>query len=161
VPGVWQLTIELLNPSAVTPCRCRIPASSRWTARRVSHGVPQSRGARVHGSSTATVTIYNTSPQPQSYFIDPRSSATATYSLVAVGGKVSGDPYTSHTALPLPSDDADVLPSWLVPTQVRALTVGASATASIDYDIMPLDSPTAINSRTTPTSRRRPARRRR
>jgi len=44
--------------------------------------------------------------------------------LVAVGGKVSGDPYTSHTALPLPSDDADVLPSWLVPTQVRALTVG-------------------------------------
>jgi hypothetical protein len=151
VPGVYQLTLELLNP--VSGDTLPLPYSGVVAldgAHVVSHGVPQSRGTRVHGSSTATVTIYNTSPQPQSYFIDPRSSTTATYSLVAVGGKVAGDPFTSHTALPLPSDDADVLPSWLVPTQVRALTVGASATDSIDYDIMPLDSPTAINSPNTP-----------
>jgi hypothetical protein len=151
VPGVWQLTIELLNP--VSGDTLPLPFSGVVGldgARVVSHGVPSSRGTRVHGSSTATVTIYNTSPQPQSYFIDPRSSRTATYSLVAVGGKVAGDPFTSHTALPLPSDDADVLPSWLVPTQVRSLTVGASASDSIDYDIMPLDSPTAINSPNNP-----------
>lgn len=64
---------------------------------------------------------------------------------MAVGGKTS-NPFVAHTALPLPSDDADALPSWLVPTQVGKLTVGASATDSIDFDMMALDSPTAINS---------------
>jgi len=153
VPGVYQLTLELLNPvqgDVVLPQ----PFSGVVAldgAHVVADGVPNSKNVRVgSGGSTQSITIYNTSPQPQNYFIDPRSASSATYSLVAVGGKVVGDPYTAHSALPLPSDDADVLPSWLVPTQASRLTVGASASDPIDFDFMPLDSPTAINSPQNP-----------
>jgi len=151
VPGVYQLTLELLNPVSGDALPLPFSGSVALNGAHVeAHGVPNSRHARVSGTSDATVTIYNTSPQPQSYFIDPRSASSATYSLVAVGGKVAGDPYTAHSALPLPSDDADVLPSWLVPTQASRLTVGASASDPIDFDFMPLDSPTAINSPQNP-----------
>jgi hypothetical protein len=152
VPGVWQLTVELMNPvgGALLPQ----PFSGSVTLNRahvVAGGVPNSTHTRIPRGTTdtGTITIFNTSPQPQNYFIDPRAARSATYTLVAVGGKTS-DPFVAHTVLPLQSDDVTVLPSWLVPTQVGKLTVGASATDVIDFDMMALDSPTAINSPNNP-----------
>jgi hypothetical protein len=43
-----------------------------------------------------------------------------------------------------------VVPSWLVPTQATQLTVAASASAPIDFDVMALDTPSAINSPNDP-----------
>ncbi len=50
--------------------------------------------------------------------------------------------------MPLASDS--VVPAWLVPTQVSTLTVGSSSTDPIAFDLMPLDSPTAINAPNNP-----------
>jgi hypothetical protein len=152
VPGVWQLTVELMNPVGGAPLPQPFSGSVTLNgAHVVAEGVPNTRRTRIAMGSTdtETITVFNTSPQPQNYFVDPRAAGSATYTLVAVGGKTS-DPFVAHTALPLPSDDADVLPSWLVPTQVGRLTVGASATDPIDFDMMALDSPTAINSPNNP-----------
>ena len=141
VPGRYQLTVELLNPIS----GAALPQSYRGTVRlngaRVSAtGIPSS-GTTVprRGSRTATVTVHNTGPVPQSYYVDARTSAQRAYGLVAVG------PQT--VALPLPSED---VPSWLVPTRTTSLTVGGSATAPVQFDVMALDNPTALNAPSSP-----------
>jgi hypothetical protein len=147
VPGRWQLTLELENPVAGAALPQTFTGTATLNQARVSStGVPASSGrtvSKAHGS-TATITIHNTSPQPQTYFVDPRAAREASYRLVAVESAKTGDPLTTVTQLPLQSDSD--LPAWLVPTQAKRLTVSASATAPIDMDVMPLDSPTAINS---------------
>ena len=42
------------------------------------------------------------------------------------------------------------MPSWLVPTRTRRLTVGASAIAPLEFDVMALDNPTALNAPSSP-----------
>jgi hypothetical protein len=152
VSGVYRLTLELTNPISGATLPQQFTGSVILNGAHVAAtGVPNSSGVQVGaGGSTESVTIYNTSPQPQNYFIDPRSANSATYSLVAVGGKSSTDPDVAHCALPLPSDDTSVVPSWLVPTQATQLTVAASASAPIDFDVMALDTPSAINSPNDP-----------
>jgi Subtilase family len=150
-PGRWQLTLELANPVAGAALPQTFTGTASLNGARVtSSGVPTSRHTTVskaHGS-TATITIHNTSPQPQAYFVDPRTKAEASYKLVAVQSAKTGDAFTTVTPLPLQSDSNE--PAWLVPTQAKRLTVGAAATDPIVMDVMPLDSPTAINSPNNP-----------
>jgi hypothetical protein len=151
VAGRWQLTVELENPVAGAALPQTFTGTAALNQARVSSsGVPRSAGRTVseaHGS-TATITIHNTSPQPQTYFVDPRSTTETSYRLIAVESAKTGDPTTTVTALPLQSDTNE--PAWLVPTQARLMTVDATATAPIVMDVMPLDSPTAINSPNNP-----------
>jgi hypothetical protein len=151
VPGRWQLTLELANPVAGAALPQTFTGTAALNQARVtSSGVPASRHTTVskaHGA-TATIRIHNTSPQPQTYFVDPRSSRTVGYRLVAVQSASTSDPLTTVTQLPLQSDSNE--PAWLVPTQAKRLRVGAAATDPIVMDIMPLDSPTAINAPNNP-----------
>ena len=118
-------------------------------ARVVARNVPSSPATVV--SRTAglrqTITVTNTGPAPQTYFVDPRTADTVTYRLVATQAATSSDPFTASVALPLPSE---TVPAWIVPTDASRLTVGASATAPMNFDLMPLDSPTAINAPNNP-----------
>jgi hypothetical protein len=151
VPGRWRLTVELANPVAGAALPQTFTGTAALDQARVSSsGVPASAGTTVskaHGR-TATIRIHNTSPQPQSYFVDPRMARSVGYRLVAVQSASTSDPLTTVTQLPLQSDSDE--PAWLVPTQAKRLTVGATATDPILSDIMPLDSPTAINSPNNP-----------
>ncbi len=154
VAGRWQLTLELANQSSGAALPQRFEGSFTLNGADVSaKGVP-SHGTRVskRKGSTVKITIENTSPMPQTYFVDPRQNRLTTYPLVA--SDVQGDkpdpanPFTRTVALPLAGDG--VVPAWLVPTQVRKLTVGASATDPITFDLMPLNSPTALNAPNNP-----------
>jgi hypothetical protein len=151
VPGRWRLTVELMNPVQGAALPQTFTGTAALNGARVSSsGVPTSAGTTVskaHGK-TATIRIHNTSPQSQTYFVDPRKARSVSYTLVAVQSAKTGDPLTTVTQLPLQSDSNE--PAWLVPTQARRLTVGATATDPIVSDIMPLDSPTAINAPNNP-----------
>ena len=96
--------------------------------------------------------ITNTSPTPQTYFLDGRSTAHATYNLVAsdVKGDApdTADPYSRTVTVPLASDD--VIPAWLVPTQISSLTVGSSSGDPIAFDLSPLDNPSTLNAPNNP-----------
>ena len=48
-----------------------------------------------------------------------------------------------------PASD-DIVPAWLVPTQVSSLTVNSKASRPTTFDLMPLDSPTAVNAPNNP-----------
>jgi len=139
VAGRYQLTVELLNPVSGAP----LPQTYRGSvtlnrARVTAVGIPYGRVVRGR-PRTGHVTVYNTGPQPQSYYLDARSDSAQTYTLTPVG------PPT--VALPLQDEN---VPSWLVPTRTRRLTVGASATAPLEFDVMALDNPTALNAPSSP-----------
>ena len=147
--GIWQLTLELLNPvSGATLPQAYHGMVALNQARVVARNVPSS--PRTVVSRTAglrqTITVTNTGPAPQTYFVDPRTADTVTYQLVATQAATS-DPFTASIALPLPSE---TVPAWIVPTDASRLTVGASATAPTNFDAMPLDSPTALNAPNNP-----------
>ena len=139
VAGRYQLTVELINPVSGAP----LPQSYRGSvtldrAHVTAVGIPNGRVVRARPMN-GSVTVYNTSPQPQSYYLDGRSDYPQTYNLTPVG--------PATVALPLQSED---VPSWLVPTRTRKLTVGASATAPLEFDMMALDNPTALNAPSSP-----------
>jgi hypothetical protein len=154
VAGRWQLTLELANQSAGAALPQRFAGSFTLNGAEVSaRGLPgEDTRISKRAGDTVKVTIENTSPMPQTYFIDARQAKLATYPLVA--SDVAGDkpdsvnPYARTVAFPLAKDD--VVPAWLVPTQVRSLTVHATATEPITFDLMPLNSPTAINAPNNP-----------
>lgn len=152
-PGRYQLTLELQNQSSGAALPLKFGGSFALNGADVRGNLPTGHASvsKQHGA-TATVRITNTGPTPQTYFVDGRSNSQATYHLVArdvIGDAPdSSDPYSRTVALPLASDD--VVPAWLVPTQVSKLTVGASATDPIAFDLMPLDSPTTLNAPNNP-----------
>lgn len=96
--------------------------------------------------------ITNTGPTPQTYFLDGRSTAPATYRLVAsdVAGDTPNttDPYSRTVQVPLVSDN--VIPAWLVSTQMTSLTVGSSSGDPIAFDLSPLDNPATLNAPNNP-----------
>ncbi|SDJ05197.1 Serine protease, subtilisin family [Frankineae bacterium MT45] len=148
-PGIWELTLELVNPVLGT----QLPENysgiaSLSTTPVFTSGVPNSSNAVIskQNGSTQTITIHNTGPQDQTYFVDPRGTSQQTFPLVATEA-ASSDQFTASIALPLPSES---VPGWLVPTEGSKLVVGASATDPITFDVMPLDSPTALNAPNNP-----------
>lgn len=152
VAGRYQLTLELPNQSSGAALPQVFRGSFTLNRARVRAILPtRSRVSRAHGR-TVQVTVYNTSPTPQTYFVDGRTHGYTTYPLVArdvVGDAAdAADPYSRTVPFPLASDD--VVPAWLVPTQVSRLTVNSSSTDPIAFDLMPLDSPTALNAPNNP-----------
>ena len=149
VAGRWQLTLELLNPVTGAALPQTFTATFTLNATEVdSHGLPTGGGVSRRRGTDATVTLVNTGPQPRTVFLDARSATVTRQHLVAVQGQTKTDPFTAAVALPLPDDSSE--PAWLVPTQVRRLSVGSSATAPTEFDLMPLDSPTALNAPNNP-----------
>lgn len=147
MPGRWQLTLELVNPAASVPQDYTL-TSTLSAARVKAKGVPDSKSTVISKSkgSDQKITIHNDGPAPQTYFIDARANTSSTMPLVAAVS-ASTDPYTATIGLPLQTES---VPGWLTPTETTNITVGSSATAPITFDLMPLDSPTAINAPNNP-----------
>ncbi|WP_375486105.1 S8 family serine peptidase [uncultured Jatrophihabitans sp.] len=151
-PGRYQLTLELQNQSSGAALPLTFRGSFVLNGAAVSGSVPHNVRVSKRHAATATIRITNTSPTPQTYFVDGRTNSLVTYPLVAsdVAGEAPDktNPYSRTVPFPLASDD--VVPAWLVPTQVRSLTVGSSSTDPITFDLMPLDSPTTLNAPNNP-----------
>ena len=148
--GVWQLTVELVNPvsgAALPQTFTGVVGLNR--AKVVSVGVPNgaSRVVSKTTGATATITVTNTSPQPQTYFVDPRLAASASYPLVAAQAATKNNPLVARVPLPLKDENT---PAWLVPFETTRLSVAGSATVPFQFDVMALTSPTALNAPSAP-----------
>lgn len=151
-PGRWQMTLELYNQSSGAALPQSFTGSFALNQVEVAGTTPMHTTVSKRQGSSRTVRITNTGPTPQTYFVDGRSSANATYSLVAsdVAGDTpdTTDPYTRTVQVPLVSDN--VIPAWLVPTQMTSLTVGSSSGDPISFDLSPLDNPSTLNAPNNP-----------
>lgn len=87
-------------------------------------GLPQSDSAVLPAGSTTTasITIRNTGPAPQAYFLDARSLTSRAYTL------------TAKQQVPLP---ATAEPAWLVPTQTSRVDASLTSTVPVQFDFQP------------------------
>ncbi len=131
-PGRWTLVAEFSNPVAGTALTTTFAGTVSLAAvtPRVS-GLPDSAATKLPAGKpvTATVTVHNNGPAPETYFVDPRLNSTATIELPS---------YTPATNLTLPRGPASVAtPQWIVPTETTVLNAAAEATAPVTFDWAP------------------------
>lgn len=129
--GRWTVIVAVVNPVAGNSLSAALTGTvSLGAAAVTASGVPGASGTTLPAGTpaTATVTIHNTSPTAQAYFVDGRSTAEQTVTLA---------PYTNATGVALPLTSKAQTPQWLVPTDTRALAASAHATAPVTFDWAP------------------------
>jgi hypothetical protein len=73
---------------------------------------------------TVTITVHNTSPSPQDYFVDPRLSTQSPVWLAA----------QSAAAITLPMASTQTSPSWLVPANTSAILMYGISPKPLTFD---------------------------
>ena len=152
-PGRYQLTLELQNQSSGAALPQRFNGSFSLNGVDVTVATAHRRTGEQAAWRDSRRCASPTPARPRrrtSSTAGPRAGRrTALVAGDVVGDAPdAGDPYSRTVALPLASDD--VVPAWLVPTQVSKLTVDATATDPITFDVMPLDGPTSLNAPNNP-----------
>ena len=128
-PGAWTLIVAFIpqvsgtalsEPFTVSTSESLVPASAP--------GLPHSPGAVLSAGKPVTynIRVTNPGPQPESYFIDPRLSASTQLKLTALT--------SPDTQVPLTI--AQNVPAYLVPSETTAFTETATTTGStpIEFD---------------------------
>ncbi len=126
-PGRWTFVALILNPVAGTDTAQRFAGDLRLnTVEVAATGLPSSPRIVLPAGRplNAQVSVHNTGVAPESFFVDPRSTARADLRLVPQFG--------GETGVPLPQADAV---TYLVPTEADRLTARAAATAPIGLDL--------------------------
>jgi hypothetical protein len=129
--GRWTLFINVNNPTSGTALAQPFTGHLRFNTVDVkASGVP---GGKVAAGKPVTVTVKvrNTGPVEQSYFADPRLTASATYPLQALPG--------TDSTVALPFEATATPPAWIVPTESTNLTVEQSSTIPADFDLSTLN----------------------
>ena len=125
-PGQWTLVVAFVGQVSgqaisttyrVTTDQAAVPATA--------HGLPDSAAVRLKAgtTTTASVTVKNTGTSPESFFVDPRSTALATLQLAPQFG-------TDTTAEPLTVASSEL--GFLVPTETSVLGAFATTTGPAD-----------------------------
>ena len=127
--GRWTVLITFTNPVTgnlqSTPLHGVV--SYAPVAPKVT-GLPTGGTLPAGQPHVVGVTVHNTSPAPESYFLDARLNTTTTMALTSI---------TPSRDLTMPMPATSVLPQWIVPTNTTDLVATASSTAPIMFDTSP------------------------
>jgi hypothetical protein len=131
IKGRWTVLITFDNPVTgnlqSTPLAGTVsyaPITPKVTGLPTGGTLP---GGQAH---VVAVTVHNTSPAPESYFLDPRLNTTTTMALTSI---------TPSQNLTIPQPVTAVLPQWIVPTDTTDVVATASSTAPILFDTGPFN----------------------
>ena len=131
IKGRWTILITFTNPVTgnlqSTPLHGTV--SYAPIAPKVT-GLPTGGTLPAGQSHVVAVTVHNTSPAPESYFLDARLDTTTTMALTSI---------TPSRNLTMPQPATAVLPQWIVPTNTSQVVATATATAPIMFDTGPFN----------------------
>jgi hypothetical protein len=127
-PGRWTLLVEFSPVVSGMTTSTPFTVSTDETARvATAAGLPDSKKTILKAGKTERyfVRIKNTGPSPESYFVDGRLSAMATYSLASVTGPDATAPPT------------DNIPTYTVPSNTSKIAAVAvtDGTQPIQFDM--------------------------
>ncbi len=128
--GRWTVLITFTNP--VTGNLQSTPVNGVVSYAPVAPtvtGLPTGGTLPAGAPHVVGVTVHNTSPAPESYFLDARLNTTTTMALTSIT--------PSSVTLPMPA--TAILPQWIVPTDTTDLVATASSTAPIMFDTSPFN----------------------
>ena len=125
--GQWAFSLQVLNPVSGLETEQRFTARIAYDTVRVSADqLPHGNGTRLQAGVPVTipVKVRNTGVAPLVYFADGRLDTVGTIPLAELTGNAT-------FALP---QAPDVLPLWLVPTEVTELNAAATADQPVNMD---------------------------
>lgn len=125
-PGRWTLVVDFYNQVSGTATSQPFQVSMTTTPAKASAaGLPDSASTSLPAGTPVTVpvTIHNSGPTPEAYFIDGRLAGSTNYQLPSTSN--------AQTTVPIPGLQ---VPGYLVPTHTTSITASATAPASIIFD---------------------------
>ena len=126
--GTWRFVVDIINPIGGQVLSAPYSGKVSFAAPPVAtSGLPTSSSTTLPQGKTTQVrvTVSNNGPGTQDYFLDPRSTKRATFSLL---------PLTQATGLPFPLPGGTAPPEFLMPTQTNEVDAVAQATEPVTFD---------------------------
>ena len=131
VRGTWTLIVDFAGATPGTELSDPFSGHVTFTTGATETAPPLPARLPAGKKFTFPVTITNTSPAPEDFFLDPRLSATATLTLAPL---TAGFTAASNTStLPLTTFPS----SYFVPSQTSAITVSQTSTGPAMVDLSP------------------------
>jgi Subtilase family len=123
-PGQWRLLLQWANPVTGLELSANFNGTIKFNQVHVTGRLPAGSSLKRGKSYTFTVKVKNTGLAPEAYFVDPRLSGKATYTLVNINSNANA----SDTPVPVPAANAQgpLFPFYLVPTQTSQTTVSVT-----------------------------------
>ena len=127
-PGMWSLVLDWLQPVSGSELSAPFSGAVRFNQVSVSSNLPHSPFAELtQGKKYAfEVTVKNTGLSPEAFFLDPRTSATATVRLADLNGSAQN--------MSLPLAPGTTFPIYVVPTDTSELKTSLTGNAPVTYD---------------------------
>jgi hypothetical protein len=126
--GTWRFVVDVINPIGGQVLSAPYSGKVSFAAPPVAtSGLPTSSSTTLPQgkATTVRVTVTNNGPGTQDYFLDPRSTKRATFSLL---------PLTQATGLTFPLPGGTAPPEFLMPTQTNEVDAVAQATEPVTFD---------------------------
>jgi hypothetical protein len=126
-PGVWTFVVDFASPVVGDEVSQPFTGSIAFNATRASAaGLPDSASTTLASGTpiTVPVSITNTGAQAEDFFIDPRLDQSSTITLA---------PFSQASGLSLPLTVGS--PDWFMPTRTSAVSVAATASLPIMFDM--------------------------
>jgi hypothetical protein len=126
-PGVWTFVVDFASPVVGDEVSQAFTGSIAFNATRASaEGLPDSASTTLASGTpiTVPVSITNTGAQAEDFFIDPRLDQSSTITLA---------PFSQASGLSLPLTVGS--PQWFMPTRTSAVSVAATASLPIMFDM--------------------------
>jgi hypothetical protein len=126
--GTWRFVVDVINPIGGQVLSAPYSGKVSFAAPPVAtSGLPTSSSTTLPpGKGTnVRVTVTNNGPGTQDYFLDPRSTKRATFSLLSL---------TKATGLKFPLPGGTAPPEFLMPTQTNEVAAVAQASEPVTFD---------------------------
>jgi hypothetical protein len=125
---MWTLVLDWLQPVSGSELSEPFTGAVRFNQVSVSSNLPRSPFAELMAGKAYTyhVTVKNTGLSPEDFFLDPRTSGTATVRLADQNGS------DQNMSLPLPPGTN--FPIYIVPTDTSQLRSSVTSTGPVTYD---------------------------
>jgi hypothetical protein len=124
-PGVWLLDLDITTPSSGDFISSTFVGTVAYNTVDVHGKLPNGGKLKAGAPVTVPVHVRNTGATKMMYFADARLARVATIPLAEQSGVAQ--------PFPLPQPD-DVVPRWLVPTEVHTLTEKVTADQPVNAD---------------------------
>ncbi len=128
--GTWTVVLDWLQPVSGSELSEPFTGSVNFNQVSVSSNLPTAQGHLKKGHTyTFDVTVKNTAQSPEAFFLDPRTSSTATIRLP--------DQFGSDQSMTLPLPPGLTFPVYVVPTDTSGMQTSLTGSGPVTYDIEP------------------------
>ncbi|MGO9911459.1 MAG: S8 family peptidase [Acidimicrobiales bacterium] len=129
--GAWTLVLDWLSPVSGSELSESFDGAVRFDQVSISSSLPKSTSTELKRGKhySYDVTVKNTGLSPEAFFVDPRTSGTASVALADQNGSAQG--------MSLPLAPGTTFPIYLVPADTSGISASLTGNVPVTFDTEP------------------------